>query len=265
MPRAPRRAGPAEATVRVRAILTYHSIDESGSPVSVGAAVFRDHVRWLGGGRVKVLPLDELLRAGDHEDAVALTFDDAFRNFAEVAAPLLLGQGLPVTLFVVSDHVGGTNAWSGRGDSSVPTLPLCDWDTLATLRDRGVTIGSHSRRHPSLVTRRGAELEDEVAGCQARIAGQLGVTPRTFCYPYGSVDEEVAAVVRRTHAVAVTTELRALRPHEDPMRIPRLDMYYFRAPGALEAWGSPAFRGRLALRAFARGARELVTAPRGRA
>ena len=247
----------------MRAILTYHSIDESGSPVSVGKEVFQAHVRWLAGGRVKVLPVEELIGAAEHEDAVALTFDDAFRNFADAAAPLLLGQGLPVTLFVVSDHVGGTNEWGGRGDPSVPTLPLCDWDTLAALRERGVVIGSHSRRHPSLVTRRGAELEDEVAGCQARIGERLGVTPTTFCYPYGSVDEEVAAVVRRTHALAVTTELRALRPHEDPMRIPRLDMYYFRAPGALEAWGSPAFRGRLALRAFARGARALVSAPRG--
>ena len=249
----------------MRAILTYHSIDESGSPVSLGADVFRAHVRWLARGRVKVLPLEDLLRAGDHEDAVAITFDDGFRNFAEVAAPLLLGQGLPVTLFVVSDHVGGSSAWGGREDASVPTLPLCDWDTLGALRDRGVTIGSHSRRHTPLATRRGAELEDEVAGCQARIAEQLGITPTTFCYPYGSVDEEVAAVVRHSHTVAVTTELRTLRPHEDPMRIPRLDMYYFRAPGALEAWGSPAFRGRLALRALARSARALVTASGGRA
>src|SRR5690606_37701023 len=60
----------------MRAILTYHSIDESGSPISVSREAFRAHVRWLASGAVKVRPLAELVDARDGGDAVAITFDD---------------------------------------------------------------------------------------------------------------------------------------------------------------------------------------------
>ncbi len=44
----------------MRAILTYHSIDSSGSPISLSEESFRGHVRFLGSGRVSVVPLAEL-------------------------------------------------------------------------------------------------------------------------------------------------------------------------------------------------------------
>ncbi|TFG50637.1 MAG: polysaccharide deacetylase, partial [Gemmatimonadales bacterium] len=45
----------------MRAILTYHSIDDSGSPISVAPEQFRAHVRWLQSGVIRVVPLAELL------------------------------------------------------------------------------------------------------------------------------------------------------------------------------------------------------------
>ena len=38
----------------MRAILTYHSIDDSGSPISIAPADFRRHLDWLTSGRVPV-------------------------------------------------------------------------------------------------------------------------------------------------------------------------------------------------------------------
>ena len=98
----------------MRAILTYHSIDASASPISVSKEVFASHVEWLATGRVRVTTVDELLRLPDSADAVALTFDDGFENFGEIAAPALARHALPSTLFIVSDYVGRTNAWGGR-------------------------------------------------------------------------------------------------------------------------------------------------------
>ena len=65
----------------MRAILTYHSIDPSGSPISVSPAAFRRHIEWLASGRVRVVRLEELMRLPAGEDAVALTFDDGFAKF----------------------------------------------------------------------------------------------------------------------------------------------------------------------------------------
>lgn len=242
----------------MRAILTYHSIDESGSPISVGREAFRAHVRWLSSGAVRVLPLAELVAANDDVDAVAITFDDGFENFAEQAAPALLEASLPVTVFVVPEQVGGTNDWGGQAVPGIPTLPLMSWESLGSLAAKGVTLGAHTRRHRDLTRVRGAALEDEVAGCVERMAAELGERPATFAYPYGAVDATAATVVRDVFTLACTTELRPVRRDDDRALLPRLDMFYFRGPGQLDAWGSAPFRGRLWLRAQGRRVRRLV-------
>jgi peptidoglycan/xylan/chitin deacetylase (PgdA/CDA1 family) len=243
----------------MRAILTYHSIDESGSPISVSPEAFRAHVAWLASGRVRVLPLDELTHGGDDGDAVALTFDDGFRNFAEIAAPVLAELALPATVFVVPEHVGGHNDWGGGAPGTViPSLPLMGWEALGAVVAAGVTLGAHTRRHRDLTQVRGAALEDEVAGCVEHIAAELGVRPVTFAYPYGAVDVTSATVVRDVFELACTTELRALRRDDDRALLPRLDMFYFRDEGQLESWGSSAFKRRLWLRAQGRRVKKLV-------
>lgn len=242
----------------MRAILTYHSLDESGSPVSVSPEAFRAHASWLASGRVRVLSLSDLLKADADNDAVALTFDDGFANFAQVAAPLLASLGLPATVFVVPEHVGARNDWGGLTVPGIPDLPLMSWDALGALLSAGISIGGHTRRHRDLTRVRGAALEDEVAGCVERIAAELGERPATFAYPYGAVDEVAATVVRDVFAIACTTELRPLRSGDDRALVPRLDMFYFRESGQLEAWGTSAFRRRLWLRAQGRRVRRLI-------
>src|SRR5689334_10483044 len=108
----------------MRAILTYHSIDSSGSPVSLSEEAFKAHVRFFGSGRVSVVPLSMLAALPDEKDAVALTFDDGFLNFTSSAMPVLTHLGFPATVFIVSDAVGTTNAWRGREPAGIPTLPL---------------------------------------------------------------------------------------------------------------------------------------------
>lgn len=242
----------------MRAILTYHSIDESGSPISVSREAFRAHVRWLASGVVRVLPIAELVDGTDERDAVAITFDDGFQNFADEAAPLLRDAALPSTVFVVPEHVGGENDWGGRHAPGIPALPLMRWATLGAMASQGVTLGAHTRRHRDLTQVRGASLEDEVAGCVERMAAELGTRPSAFAYPYGAVDDTSATVVRDVFTHACTTEMRALRSGDDRALLPRLDMFYFRAPGQLESWGSAAFRGRLWLRAQGRRVKRLV-------
>ncbi|MGH7665493.1 MAG: polysaccharide deacetylase family protein [Gemmatimonadaceae bacterium] len=243
----------------MRAILTYHSLDDSGSPISLHPATFAEHVQWLASPRIRVVGLLELLAADPDVDAIAITFDDGFRNFETHAAPLLRDAGLPATLFVVSNRVGDTNAWSESGDRGIPVLPLLGWGRLRRLTAAGVTIGAHGRTHRVLPGLDAATLEDEVVACADRIADELGEKPTSFAYPYGGVDEAVtAAVAKAGYGAACTTELRALARNEDPHLLPRLDAFYLRRPGQLERWGSRAFRGRLWIRARARGIRRHV-------
>jgi peptidoglycan/xylan/chitin deacetylase (PgdA/CDA1 family) len=244
----------------VHAILTYHSIDPSGSPISVAPEEFQGHVRWLTSGRVRVVPLAELPVVPEGQDAVALTFDDGFANFGEIAAPLLVTHGLPATVFVVAGHAGGSNAWRGRSDARVPTLPLLDWDALGRLTEAGVTLGAHTRSHPHLTQLPASQRSDELLGAAATIRERTGQAADQFAYPYGDLNGEVVEAVRPLYRVAVTTALRVLGPREDMVQLPRLDMFYLRTPGALEAWGTERFKRALWFRAQARRARSRLGA-----
>jgi peptidoglycan/xylan/chitin deacetylase (PgdA/CDA1 family) len=235
----------------VKAILTYHSIDDSSSVISIGPDAFRRQVEWLASGAVRVVTVDELMALPPGVDAVALTFDDAFANFAEIAAPLLSRHQLPATIFVVSEHVGGTNAWRGTCAHDIPTLPLMDWPELGRMSEMGFTIGAHSRTHPHLTGLPADALADEIGGSADQIERELGVRPAVFAYPYGSVDD-AGARATGSFRWALTTELRPLRGRERPARLPRLDMYYFRAGMWLEAYGTPRFRQYLWVRSGAR-------------
>jgi peptidoglycan/xylan/chitin deacetylase (PgdA/CDA1 family) len=239
----------------MKAILTYHSVDESGSVISVGEPTFRRHVQWLATGAVRVLPLDELAGAPEEVDAVAITFDDGLESFGRIAAPLLREHGLPVTLFVVTDAVGSTNVWRGRADPGIPEFNLLDWDALGRLAASGVSLGAHTCTHPNLALVGRDEAEREIVASKTRLARELGLDVASFAYPYGGVSAGAREVVAREFRCGVTTRLATLTAQDDRARLPRLDSYYFRGAGTLEAWGTARFRLRMGLLAGARSVR----------
>ncbi len=247
----------------MRAILTYHSIDDSGSVISVDEDRFRAHIRWLASSNVAVVPIEKLLSLPADADAVALTFDDGFVNFGETAWPVLHQQGLPATLFVVTERAGQTNAWGPQATPAVPTLPLLDWPALGRLAEAGVSLGSHTKTHPNLRNATSDALSEEIEGAADRLESETGQRPVSFAYPYGAFSNDAVAAVARSHSIAVTTEFRALGDKEDLLRVPRLDSFYFRRPGALESWGTPAFRRHVWLRARGRGLRRVFEAAGG--
>lgn len=218
----------------LRAILMYHSIDDSGSVISVPPAVFGEHVHWMVHSGIRVVPLAQLIGMAPGHDAgaIALTFDDGFANFAGTAK-VLEEHGLPATVFVVTGHVGQTNEWGGRAQPDIPTLPLLDWESLGHLSERGMTVGAHTHTHAALTTLPAGAAAEEMDRCTAEIQQRLGARPSSLAYPYGAVDARVASLAGARFAAAVTTRFAALAGDEPRTAIPRLDMYYFRRAGAI--------------------------------
>ncbi len=233
----------------MKAILTYHSVDDSGSGISISPARFAAHVEWLTAGVVKVMSIPDLLAASDDVSAVALTFDDAFDNFATHAWPLLRTHALPVTMFVPTSFVGRTNEWSAMPGGGMPTLRLLGWPALAQMTQEGLTLGAHTRTHPDL--RQVAEplLSTEIAGSCEDIARETGRRVDGFAYPYGYFDDRVVRAASSVCRWACTTVLAPLHRADDPLRLPRLDAYFLRGPGRLQAFGTLTFDAYMALRA----------------
>ena len=195
-------------------VLCYHLVDGGvGGPVDLDKGVFVDHLDHLV-DRGDVRALDDVAADGR---GVALTFDDAFANFADVVWPLLQARRLPATLFVPTGFVDGTHP---SPLSTAPSLRPCSWSTLRELAASGLSIGSHTRSHRNLRRVDDDAIDADVAAAKARIEDVVGVTPRAFCYPQAKWAPRVERIVRRHHDVVVTgggTRVGAGRP----WRVPR--------------------------------------------
>jgi peptidoglycan/xylan/chitin deacetylase (PgdA/CDA1 family) len=111
------------------------------------------------------------------------------------------------------------------GDAASGTeRDLMSWDEIRQMWASGlIKFGSHTRWHTRLSRVSSPEaLKDEVVGSRECIERQLGVTPRTFCYPNGDTSPEAVEWVRSTYAGAVTTASGWHSVNADPFMMRRI-------------------------------------------
>lgn len=238
------------------AILTYHSLDESGSVISIRPQIFRSHMESLAESGIPIVPLDQV---ADRPGTVAITFDDGFENLARHAFPVLGKLRIPATVFVVSQYAGLRSDWPTQPSGRVPLQPLLGWNELRSLPP-GVTVGAHTATHPHLAALPARECEREMRECSRTIADQLGYEPLSLAYPYGSVSRPVVATASRYFRLAVGTRFEFVAPNHGRFDLPRLDMFYFRDRKALSGLFGVASRLYVGLRNAARLARARVAA-----
>ena len=238
----------------MKGILTYHSIDDSGSVVSTSASQLGRHLEALKSRGVRIVPLTTLHMIPRDVHAVALTFDDGFANFASAAAPVLLAHAAPATVFVIPSCVGGANDWDRDTQVGIPQLNLMGWAEIAQIRLQGFHIGGHGSTHRSLRGLDPDTLESEVSAAAASIREHVGADPVAFAFPYGDYDEEAIKAVARLYSFACTTQFGLLSESDSPHSLPRLDAYYFRGGRMLARWGTAEFRAYVAARRLARSA-----------
>jgi len=188
----PRKGGIPDASTHALPILTYHSVAPSNNPAFARYRItpeqFEEQLEYLRDTRFRSVTLDEWRLAKQawtplRGRAVLLTFDDGFEDFAKYAWPLLRRYGFGATVFLVSGHVGGTNAWDAAYGEQTP---LMGWDTIRRLRAEGVDFGSHTVSHPFLTARPPAEVAREFAESRAELAEGLGEAPVAVAYPHGA-------------------------------------------------------------------------------
>ena len=212
----------------MRAVLTFHSIDDQPGPLSLSPAGLEAMLDALAKADIPVLSLDELL--GDKDaHGVALTFDDGISTVFTAAMPILARRHVPAHVFVITQRVGGDNRWPGQPANATP-FTLMDWHQLEALQTAGFRIEGHTARHPDLRSLSRAEIEREMEEADAAIERRLGRRPRYFAYPYGYHDVRVRAIAKKRYAASFTTKLDYVRTSAESDAVPRLDAHYLRSP-----------------------------------
>ena len=244
-------------------VLTYHSIDGSGSPVSIAPAEFRRHMHALAAAGWRTIGMDAFVHG--HRDggwpprSFVLTFDDGYVNLVDHALPAARDCGFHGTVFVAVDRAGGTMAGPGE-PSWTPTAPLLDWIGLRDLAGAGWSIASHGCSHRRLPALARGDVADELTRSKATIEDRIGAAVTALAYPYGAVTAEVERAAAEHYAAAFGTTLGYATPSSRATAFERIDAYYLQGR-AVDQLDGVQLRSYLALRRAGRALRSLAGAP----
>jgi len=117
------------------------------------------------------------------ERPVALTFDDGWQEQYDVAFPILQRYGMRATFFVNTSFIGYPR--------------FMTWEELAEMRDAGMEIASHGRKHINLASADDRDAWREIAWSRERLEEELGLTVVSFAYPYGGYRRGLPAMLER--------------------------------------------------------------------
>lgn len=209
-------------------VLVYHSIDDSGSLLSVAPDIFLAQMQYLrdhGYRSMTLGALCRLLREGRPlpSKTVVISFDDGFRNNYEVAFPVLMKLGFTATLFPVTGCISGSMNWDKTPD--VPNLQLLRWEEIREMADKGLEIGAHSLTHRNLCKVSGGAARSEIVDSRSEIESKILRQVGVFAFPYGVSSDAVEEIVREAGFLgAVTMGFGKVKGGDDPLRLKRLNV-----------------------------------------
>lgn len=206
-------------------VLLYHSVGSrvrhDAYGLSVSAAAFHDQIRWLREeSACAIVPLDrgcaDLASGALSGTAVAITFDDGFRDVLMTAAPHLARLAIPFTVFVVGSYL----------DNAPEPGQYLDRSELRELAGLpGAAVGAHGFTHRPLSHLDGDALDEELRRSRDVLHECLGAPPTSITYPHGALNHRVVAGARAAGFVIGGTSLVGVNRHRvDPLRIRRTEL-----------------------------------------
>ena len=154
------------------------------------------------------------------DNAVAITFDDAYPSVYATATPELLARGMPFTVFIATNDID-------RGNATYMT-----WAQLRSLDRTFADFGAHSLSHGHLLERRTGESEaqwreragEEIRASASRIETALDTEVASFAYPYGEYDEALVELVAAAGLYGLAQQSGAFGAGVSPQQVPRFPM-----------------------------------------
>jgi len=226
-------------------ILMYHAVEEGASDprpyydTNVSPQVFARQMQQLRDGGYRAVSLEQalaLLRAGDAgQKFVVITFDDGYRDFYEMAYPILARCQFTATVFLITERTSDRPACFKEKE-------CLTWNEVRELRSKGISFGSHTVTHPELKFLSLEQVNAELENSKKTIEDHIGAAVQSFSYPYAfpEVNQQFTRQLRELllkcgYENGVTTILGTAKFHTDQFFLPRLpvnswdDAQFFRA------------------------------------
>ncbi len=180
-------------------IIAYHAIgscppgeDRHGLFISV--ETFKSQMEYLAVHK-QVVTLDQAVHGQEvfGRPAVALTFDDGYRNFLQSAVPVLRRHGFHATVFVPTGWIGMRNGWV---EPCSCDLMIMSEEELREVEQLGMAVESHGHAHLDYGTAAPVDASIDLETSLEILTDLLGRRPRYLAYPYGHNSESAREVVK---------------------------------------------------------------------
>jgi len=202
-------------------ILLYHHISSTmPRSTSLTAEEFEGHLAYLKQNNYTVVDLASAIASVQQgtplpEKAIAITFDDAWRDIYEQGLPLLKKYDYPFTVFVNTDPVDQNNRYA------------MTWDMLRDLKKQGVTLANHTLDHDYLVRKPVYDEQwlndtlDNINTAQQRLTDELGPVPKWLAYPFGEYNDQLKRALKDRGYIAFGQQSGGVAEFSDWQALPR--------------------------------------------
>lgn len=204
-------------------VLMYHSVSKNNWRWSVDPKEFERQIRYLVRHR-NVVSLHDVIAYAEGggklpQGAVALTFDDGYKDTYTEVLPILKKYQVPATLFLTSDL---------SPMETLAYLPRPSWDEVRALVASGlVDVQVHGQGHVSVYALDpvSEEFREQFLGCARDIKEEVGTQPILVAYPYGDKTRAHAEVLRTIgFAGAFGTREGVVQEGTHPFALPRMSV-----------------------------------------
>jgi peptidoglycan/xylan/chitin deacetylase (PgdA/CDA1 family) len=239
------------SSVRI-SILMYHSISDHDDPgrhpyyqTNTKPEIFARHMQFLADNNYQVISLSDAISliggvqnpesqgssspATGHRSLVTeapryavLTFDDGYRDFHDVAWPILKKHGFAATMFIPTGFISNERKRLNGRD-------CLTWDEVLTLAAEGATFGSHTVSHVQLYAIDRKAIDSELRASGRAIEDRLGraVGYYSYAYAFPEHDEKFVcfyeALLRDAgYLCALTTRIGTIQPGNSPYCLKRI-------------------------------------------
>ena len=204
-------------------ILQYHHVSASTPrSTSLSPEEFKGHMDYLADAGFQVVDLAQALddiRQGVAlpDKAVAITFDDAYRNIYQNGFPILKEHGFPFTVFINTQPIEQKNR------------SFLTWDQIKEMSQSGGTFANHTVSHPYMARMEEGESHDqwtarmtqEVDEVESALESHLGTSPKMLAYPYGESNQEIRSMLVEKDIVAFGQQSGVVSKDSDFADLPR--------------------------------------------
>lgn len=205
-------------------VLAYHAIgdcerDADKHNLFVSEAAFSRQMDFLAGKR-QVVDLDRAVsgEVPGRAPAVAITFDDGYRNVLLKAGPILRRHGFPATVFVPTGYIGGRNTWIEDTPCDVDVMTE---DELREAESLDLRMESHGHHHIDYGKASGEEARADLKRSLDVLESLVGRRPAHFAYPFGAHSQPAYEAVR---AEGVRYAYTIDEPHGDDLAYERVQI-----------------------------------------